>query len=211
MVHATPVPSPLGALFLSPGLLILRLALGLILVYHGWLKITGEGHEAGAAWAIKQWLQRSTPPKDLLQKMDKLAEESKDKAQRKEIERIKDRLAKDYAGATEQVPATLAFPAAQLAVAWGELIGGLALLLGFLTRVAALGIIVIQLGAIWTVTWAKGFSLGTLDNEGGFQFNLALIAMCLALALIGGGALSVDRLLFRRRKRHAAAPAPVAV
>src|SRR4051812_2988103 len=40
-------------------------------------------------------------------------------------------------------------PAAlQLAVAWGELIGGIALIVGFLTRVAALGIIVIMVGAI---------------------------------------------------------------
>src|SRR5262249_24082510 len=36
----------------------------------------------------------------------------------------------------------------QMAVAWGQLIGGIALALGFLTRLAALGIIAIMAGAI---------------------------------------------------------------
>src|SRR6516225_1437013 len=44
----------------------------------------------------------------------------------------------------------------QIAVAWGELIGGVALALGFLTRLAALGIIVIMGGAIATVHWPHG-------------------------------------------------------
>ena len=42
---------------------------------------------------------------------------------------------------------------AQMAVAWGELLCGLGMLLGFLTRLAAVGIIIIMLGAIYTVHW----------------------------------------------------------
>ena len=42
----------------------------------------------------------------------------------------------------------------QLAVAWGELVGGIALALGFLTRLAALGIIAIMAGAIATFSRA---------------------------------------------------------
>src|SRR4051812_32218331 len=43
----------------------------------------------------------------------------------------------------------------QMAVAWGELVGGIALVVGFLTRLAALGIIAIMIGAIVTVHWPK--------------------------------------------------------
>lgn len=36
----------------------------------------------------------------------------------------------------------------QLAVAWGQLIGGIAMALGFLTRLAAVGLIAVMIGAI---------------------------------------------------------------
>jgi putative oxidoreductase len=85
--------------------------------------------------------------------------------------------------------------AAQLAVAWGELLGGIALGLGFLTRLAAVGIIVIMAGAIATVHWPHGFDI----TKGGFEYNFAIIMMCLALLLGGPGPVSSDRLLFRRR------------
>ena len=39
------------------------------------------------------------------------------------------------------------------AVAWGQLLGGIALALGFLTRAAAVGIAIIMIGAIATVHW----------------------------------------------------------
>jgi putative oxidoreductase len=85
---------------------------------------------------------------------------------------------------------------AQLGVAWGELLGGAALALGFLTRLAALGIIVIMAGAIHMYHGVKGFSLA----DGGYEYNFAIIAMCLALILSGGGTFSMDRLLWRRHK-----------
>jgi len=56
--------------------------------------------------------------------------------------------------------------------------------------------IAIQLGAVLTVTWAKGFSFG---QGGGYEYNLALLAMCLAVFLLGGGSLSLDALLWRKR------------
>src|SRR5262245_35115865 len=46
-----------------------------------------------------------------------------------------------------------AFPGVvQILVAWGELIGGLAIGLGLLTRLAALGLMIIMIGAIVTAT-----------------------------------------------------------
>src|SRR5262249_36502722 len=68
----------------------------------------------------------------------------------------------------------------QLAVAWGELVGGLALLVGFLTRIAAAGLAVIMVGAIVTVTGENGFSLLNEEGkwQGGFEYNFAILVLC---------------------------------
>jgi putative oxidoreductase len=84
----------------------------------------------------------------------------------------------------------------QLAVAWGQLIGGLALALGFLTRLAALGIIAIMAGAIATVHWPNGFDI----TKGGYEYNMLIIVVCLTLVLTGGGNVAVDRFFRLRRK-----------
>lgn len=75
----------------------------------------------------------------------------------------------------------------QTLVAWGEFLGGAAILVGFLTEIAALGIIIIMLGAIVTVHAKNGFGMG----NGGFEYNFALIMMSLALIAGGSGPLSV--------------------
>ena len=87
---------------------------------------------------------------------------------------------------------------AQLAVAWGELIGGIALAFGFLTRLAAAGIVVIMAGAIALVHWPHGFDI----QQGGFEYNFVLIVMCLCLILGGPGPFAVDR-VFRLRGNRA--------
>jgi putative oxidoreductase len=79
----------------------------------------------------------------------------------------------------------------QFLVAWGELLCGVAIALGLLTRVAALGIIVIMVGAIFTVTGQKGFSM----VGGGFEYNYVLILVAGALALTGAGTFSLDRVV----------------
>jgi putative oxidoreductase len=88
----------------------------------------------------------------------------------------------------------------QLAVAWGELVGGFAMALGLLTRLAAIGLGVIMAGAIATVTGKNGFD--ALNH--GYEYNFAIIVMCTAALLLGGGAISVDRIFRRRRKKAAA-------
>lgn len=82
-------------------------------------------------------------------------------------------------------------------MAWGELIGGIALAVGFLTRLAAVGIIVIMIGAIATVHWPHGFDI----TKGGFEYNFTLIVMCLCLVLGGPGPVAVDRFFRLRRQR----------
>jgi putative oxidoreductase len=85
-----------------------------------------------------------------------------------------------------------ALPAAvQFAVAWGELVGGIALALGFLTRFAAAGIAVIMAGAIYLVHWRNGFDI----RNQGYEYNFTLLVLCAGVILLGGGTLSLDRML----------------
>jgi uncharacterized membrane protein YphA (DoxX/SURF4 family) len=79
-----------------------------------------------------------------------------------------------------------------------ECFGGLAVLVGFLSRPAALGLIIVMLVAISKVHWPHGFFLNFSLQPGkghGFEFNLALIAMAAAILVGGAGAVSVDRLI----------------
>ncbi len=79
-----------------------------------------------------------------------------------------------------------------------EFLGGLGLIAGFLTRLAALGIAAVMLGAIATVHWKEGFFINWELKPGkghGIEANLAYLAMALALLLDGAGALSIDALI----------------
>ena len=81
-----------------------------------------------------------------------------------------------------------------------ECFGGLAVFVGLLTRLAALGLIAVMVVAIAKVHWRNGFFLNMSLQPGkghGFEFNFALIGMALALLVGGGGAKSLDRLLLR--------------
>jgi putative oxidoreductase len=89
-------------------------------------------------------------------------------------------------------------PAAVLA-AFIEFLGGVAMVLGFLVRPAAVGIIVVMLVAIAKVHARHGFFInfqGTPGKGHGFEFNFALIAMALSILIGGAGVLSVDRALW---------------
>jgi len=90
---------------------------------------------------------------------------------------------------TMHIPAPLAF----LAIA-AEFFGGLGLILGFLTRIAAFGIAVNMLVAIATVHGAFGFFMnwsGAQKGEG-FEYHLLVLAITAFLMIRGAGAFSVD-------------------
>jgi len=72
-------------------------------------------------------------------------------------------------------------------VALVEFFGGLALIIGLLSRLAALGLAIEMLGAILLVHLAGGFFL-----PAGYEFALTLCVASLGLALAGPGALSID-------------------
>lgn len=91
---------------------------------------------------------------------------------------------------TMHIPAPLAF----LAIA-AQFFGGLGLLAGLLTRVAALGIAATILVAIATVHLTFGFFMnwyGTQKGEG-FEYHLLVLAITLFLMVRGAGAFSIDR------------------
>jgi putative oxidoreductase len=90
----------------------------------------------------------------------------------------------------------IAAPLAFLAIA-AEFFGGLGLILGLLTRIAAFGIAVNMLVAIATVHSAFGFFMnwsGTQRGEG-FEYHLLVLAMTAFLMIRGAGAYSLDRAL----------------
>lgn len=78
-------------------------------------------------------------------------------------------------------------------VALVEFFGGLALIIGLLTRLAAFGLACDMLGAILLVHISNGFFLPR-----GFEFALTLLAGSVALMLAGPGAFSADDALFGR-------------
>jgi len=78
------------------------------------------------------------------------------------------------------------------AIAFLEFFGGIALVLGLLTRPVALLIAVDMLGAIALVKINKGLI-------GGYEFELLLLASGLVLALAGAGEYSLDRVLAARK------------
>jgi putative oxidoreductase len=89
-------------------------------------------------------------------------------------------------------------PAANISaplVAGLELAGGIALILGVLTRVVAALLAVNMIGALFLVH----ASAGVFADKGGYELVLLLGAAALALALTGAGRVSVDRLLFGRK------------
>jgi uncharacterized membrane protein YphA (DoxX/SURF4 family) len=98
----------------------------------------------------------------------------------------------------------------QMAVAWGETLCGCALLLGFLSRLAAIGLVVIMVGAISLKTGKYDFiyiGLRHANDEGGIptgaEYNFALIVMCLAVVAIGSGKVAIDHCIFGRRRSAA--------
>jgi putative oxidoreductase len=75
-----------------------------------------------------------------------------------------------------------------IVVGLSELGGGLLLATGLVTPLAALLLSVVMLNAIATVVWPKGFL-------GGYEFEVTLMTVALAVTATGAGRLSLDRLI----------------
>ena len=73
-------------------------------------------------------------------------------------------------------------------VGLAQFAGGLAVLLGVLTRLGAACIAIVMLGAIFTVHLPHGFNIG----EGGAEYALTQLLVAIALILTGPGAYSLS-------------------
>lgn len=75
-----------------------------------------------------------------------------------------------------------------------EFLAGGALVIGLLTRLAALGLAIDMLGAILLVHMKNGFF-----NPMGYEYPLTLLAASVAIAIAGAGYYSTDRVIAERR------------
>jgi putative oxidoreductase len=100
------------------------------------------------------------------------------------------------------IPAPFAFLAIAAAFA-----GGLGLIVGLLSRVAAFGIAIEMVVAVAKVHGANGLFMNWLGNQKGegFEYHLLALALLAVVLLRGAGALSLDGMIARRQKR---APVP---
>lgn len=75
-----------------------------------------------------------------------------------------------------------------------EFFGGLFILLGLLTRPAAIALSLTMAVAIFSVHFANGLFM----SNNGYEFGLALLAASVSLALSGSGRLALDNVLAKK-------------
>ena len=86
----------------------------------------------------------------------------------------------------------------------GESLGSLGLIVGFFTRLSALGLICIMVGAITTVHIPNGFFMNWFGKQAGegFEYHLLVIGMSIPLLINGGGKYSVDVLINKNFRQN---------
>lgn len=73
-----------------------------------------------------------------------------------------------------------------------EFLGGIGVLVGLLTRLAALGIVINMAVAISKVHWHNG-----LVGKGGYELPLSVAAIAFGLIFFGAGPISLDAVVWR--------------
>lgn len=145
------------------GLLLMRLIVGGIFAIHGYPKVFGG---AGKVGRLPPTLRRHLGPG-----FDAAMERGGIANFRGNVERT-----------SVPLPGVMAW-----AAALAELVGGALLIVGWLTRPAALMLCGNMVVAVTRVHWKSG-----LVGQSGYEFALALLGALVALLLGGPGALSVD-------------------
>src|SRR4051812_22969809 len=110
--------------------LVLRLALAVIFIYHGYDKVQPK-NDWGASWttAMHEHAIHSPQEEATLRKLEGAPDLTSE-----QIKAAQDHVRRVSAQETPAFPEALGDHTVQLLVAWGELVGGVALLLGLLTR-----------------------------------------------------------------------------
>ncbi len=85
--------------------------------------------------------------------------------------------------------------ATYLAIA-GELGGGLGLIFGLLTPIAAFGVLCVMAVAVTQVHWSHGL----LAKNNGFEYPLTLFMAALFFIFHGAGPISLDHIFFCKKK-----------
>lgn len=78
-------------------------------------------------------------------------------------------------------------PELQIPIALAETVGGIALILGILTRITGVIFSIILVDAIFHIRWNNGFFIA----QGGWDYDLALVAMTLFVIVMGAGRISI--------------------
>ena len=81
-------------------------------------------------------------------------------------------------------------PEMQFPIALAEFVPGVLLIIGGLTRISAVVLSIVMLGAIFVVKGAQ-----SLTGDGGVEFDLLLLASSLVIIVIGPGRISVSYIL----------------
>ena len=90
----------------------------------------------------------------------------------------------------------------QALAAFAEFGGGIAILVGLLTQLAALGIACVMMFAIFVVHIPKGDPF--VGMEGSWEIAAVYLAIMVALMLRGAGSFSLDALIFDKRNKASA-------
>ena len=113
--------------------------------------------------------------------------------------------ATSWMGPGAPVPAAFQFLAA-----FSEFFGGLAFLTGLLTPIAALGVAVTLLTALFTVHFKNGHPFVS-EHGPSYESALGYFAVAMLMMLTGPGRISFDYLLFGRRQASAVSPTAAAL
>jgi putative oxidoreductase len=85
----------------------------------------------------------------------------------------------------------------QALAAFAEFGGGIALILGLLTPIAAMGIAAVMIAAMTLVHLPKGHPF--VGREHSYEIALVYLIIAVVILLLGPGALALDRFLFSRK------------
>ena len=93
------------------------------------------------------------------------------------------------------------FPAwLQALAAFAEFAGGMAILVGLLTPLAALGIAIVMCVAMFRVHIPKGDPfVGNMEHPGSWELAAVYLAIMVTFILRGAGSFSLDALIFKKK------------
>jgi putative oxidoreductase len=106
----------------------------------------------------------------------------------------------------------------QVAVAWAEVLGGIVLGLGLLTRFIAAAMACFMLATGYIVSFVWAWQVGSVPYVArenyinfGSEYNIAVFVICIGVVILGGGMFSLDYYLVPFVKRVVSSARPVTI